>query len=186
MPSSTLAVAPASVSNESTAPVRRLNVTLPTWPYAWPSSVMTGRPSHSTQESQSTPSALHAARSVASGTSRITMRPSTKSYPSMDTNLSLRRNIHSRSGRFTMKPIQRFSLGWNTKRRTLPMRFCPFLPPKTRTPVSSLVVMSVLAIVPSPQPSGTPFGRAPRLQPLLGRLSQIAQSGARSGRVRPY
>ena len=79
LPNSALAVAPESVSNVSTIPVMRLKVTLPTMPSEVPSSVMTGSPTHSTQSSQLTPSALHAARSVASGTLRMAMRPSTMS-----------------------------------------------------------------------------------------------------------
>ena len=79
LPSRAFAVAPESVSNESIVPVMRLNVTLPTVPNDVPSSHMTGSPTHSTQSSQLTPSALHAALSVASGTLRMTMRPSTMS-----------------------------------------------------------------------------------------------------------
>lgn len=76
LPKSALAVAPLSVVTESTTPVLRSNVTEPTTPSASPSSVMTGSPTHSTQASQSTPSALQAARLVAAGSLLTTMRPS--------------------------------------------------------------------------------------------------------------
>ena len=76
LPSSALAVAPLSVPIDSIAPVVRLKDTDPTTPSVSPSLVMTGSPTHSTQSSHSTPSSLQAARLVAEGSLRTTMRPS--------------------------------------------------------------------------------------------------------------
>lgn len=45
-----------------------------------------------------------------------------------------------------MNPIIFFSVGWKTKERTFPIRLVPRLPPRTRVPVNSLVVIVFFAI----------------------------------------
>ena len=59
--------------------------------------------------------------------------------PSSDTNRSLRWNMSAASGRLTIRPMQRRSVGWNTARRTLPI-FLPFVSLTARRPMKSFVV----------------------------------------------